>query len=471
MPVRVACPECESEFNASNASAGKKIKCPKCQASILAPVVSDEEDFEVVEDPVPTAKVKSKAGKAEKKPVIVEDEEDEEHDRPRKKSKVVAKDEEDDDEEEQPRKKKSKKKKSKSKKQSSSPAKLIGTALALILAVGAIAFAVIRHTSRSNDTATKPTQDSDPTPTPTPNPNQPKIVGQPVTPKPQPPIPKPSVPKTGEPREEPIPIWEVWNPPKSQFGMRLPPGSAVDYQDVQTDVVDGVIGLGRVTDYRVGAFQHKGRGFLVELHVLFLKPGLSAAQREEVMLAQAKHVRLLMSKSKLLSEFETTLGGQAAKGETYEVEDYFGFRRYTHTETAVYYVNAVGVARLSKHWLKDVTTSVESLQYSPITTTFTPTQSANPFASGSISWLALPHSGTQIAAFGVVPVNPKDRSKGDKSQVQLWDRNKATTEVPARQLVSPKLEFFTGPIAFSPDDKLLAVLSGKTVVFFEYSGP
>jgi hypothetical protein len=430
MALKIDCPECQAKLSLPESTAGKRVKCPKCQAAVAVP--EEEPDFEVVEDEEEETPKQPKA----------------------KKGKTV----EEDDDEEQPRKKKSKKK-GKAKKQSASPAKLIGTVLALFLALGAIAFAVIRHTSRGTDTA-KPAQnnDSTPTPVPVPNPNPPKTGANPTTPKTQPPIPKP----------EPTPEWEVWNPPKSGFGMRIPPAANIEYQDqnAQTEAIALLAGPGRVTGRLVSKYRVASRGFQAEMHVLFLKPGLSHRDREEVMLAQAKFVRELKSLFKVGSESEVTWAGQKARNETFEGEGEAGFRRFCHTETAVYYLEAQGFAHLAKHWMKDLTTSVDSVQLSPIVPTFTPTQSANPFVTGSISWLALPHSGTQLAAFGIVPVDPKDRNKGDKSQVQLWDRTKPTTESPARQLISPNLGIFTGPMAFSHDDKLLVVVSHESVIFF-----
>jgi predicted Zn finger-like uncharacterized protein len=341
MPLKLTCPECEAKLSIPEASAGKRVKCPKCQTVVEVP--EDERDVEVVEDE--EEEVTPKKTKAKKRPADEEDEADEA--------------------EEQPRKNKLKKKKGKAKKQSPSPVKLIATAIALLLALGAVAFAVIRHTSRNNDTVAKPSQNNDPapvpTPTPTPNPNPPK-TGQPTLPKTQPPTPKP----------EPTPVWDAWSPPKSGFTMRLPPAYKIEMEDGDFAVNATILGAGRVTSHRINQFRVPARGFQAEIHVLFLKPGLSEREREEVMLAQAKWIRNLRSLYKVRDESEVTWAGQKARSETIEGQDEAGFRRFFHTERAVYYLEAHGFADLAKHWMKDLTTSVDSFQVAPTAPTVSP---------------------------------------------------------------------------------------------------
>lgn len=126
MPIAVTCPGCAAKMKAPDATAGKKIKCPKCQGAITVPMPLDEPAFEVVENepakkpPQPAAKPKVKADvevddeedeKPKKKPVkaVVEEDEDERDEKPRKKRKATAVEDDDDDEDEEKPKKKKKK--------------------------------------------------------------------------------------------------------------------------------------------------------------------------------------------------------------------------------------------------------------------------------------------------------------------------------------------------------------------------
>lgn len=102
MPV-VACPNCSTRMTAPDSAAGKKVRCPKCQAAVPIPA---GDEFEVVDEPAPPPKP------AKKKPVVVEDDEPprkkrsrdeaDEDNRPRNKRR---RDEDDEDEDDRPRKK------------------------------------------------------------------------------------------------------------------------------------------------------------------------------------------------------------------------------------------------------------------------------------------------------------------------------------------------------------------------------
>ena len=97
MPFTIACPSCSTRFTAPDTAAGKRVRCPKCQAAVPIPAAEAEDGFEVVDDPAPPAKP------AKKKPVVVEDEDDDEEERPRKKRPRAEQDE--DEDEDRPRKK------------------------------------------------------------------------------------------------------------------------------------------------------------------------------------------------------------------------------------------------------------------------------------------------------------------------------------------------------------------------------
>src|SRR5262245_29908811 len=51
MPIALTCPSCSARLNAPDTAAGKRIKCPKCQA--VCPVPPAAPAFEVVEDAAP----------------------------------------------------------------------------------------------------------------------------------------------------------------------------------------------------------------------------------------------------------------------------------------------------------------------------------------------------------------------------------------------------------------------------------
>jgi hypothetical protein len=111
MSIAVVCTNCSAKLNAPDSAAGKKVKCPKCQTSMIVPEPLPEEPaFEVVDEPEPAKKPKAKATVAddeeeEEKPrknrVEAESEEEE---KPRKKRQA----ERDEDDEERPKKKRKK---------------------------------------------------------------------------------------------------------------------------------------------------------------------------------------------------------------------------------------------------------------------------------------------------------------------------------------------------------------------------
>lgn len=52
MPIQVVCPSCSSKFNAPDAAAGKRTKCPKCAGVIEIPTPTIEDEiFDAVEEP------------------------------------------------------------------------------------------------------------------------------------------------------------------------------------------------------------------------------------------------------------------------------------------------------------------------------------------------------------------------------------------------------------------------------------
>lgn len=74
MPILVACPGCSARLNAPDAAAGKRVKCPKCQA--LIPVPAATPAFEEVEDEAP-------AKPSARRPRGEEQDDDRPHRRPR----------------------------------------------------------------------------------------------------------------------------------------------------------------------------------------------------------------------------------------------------------------------------------------------------------------------------------------------------------------------------------------------------
>jgi hypothetical protein len=92
MPITVTC-DCGKTLRVPDIHAGKKAKCPACEA--LVPIPKAEPEFEVVEDDPPPKP-------APKKAAVVEDDDDEP--KPKKKKPVAVAD--DDDDEPKPKKKK-----------------------------------------------------------------------------------------------------------------------------------------------------------------------------------------------------------------------------------------------------------------------------------------------------------------------------------------------------------------------------
>jgi LSD1 subclass zinc finger protein len=99
MSIAVVCSKCSAKLNAPDGAAGKKVKCPKCQAPIVVPAALPAE-FEVVDEaPKPAKKSPSAPAKA-KRPL-----EDDDDDRPRKRKRRDDRDDEEEDYEDRPRKK------------------------------------------------------------------------------------------------------------------------------------------------------------------------------------------------------------------------------------------------------------------------------------------------------------------------------------------------------------------------------
>lgn len=96
MPITVSC-DCGKTLRVPDVHAGKKAKCPVCEALVPIPKPAAEPEFEVVEDD-PPAKLAAKP--APKKAAAVDDEDDDP--KPKKKAFAVA----DDDDEPKPKKKK-----------------------------------------------------------------------------------------------------------------------------------------------------------------------------------------------------------------------------------------------------------------------------------------------------------------------------------------------------------------------------
>lgn len=93
MPIEISCDECPFESEVKNALAGKRVKCPKCQAVIQVPAAVDEDDE-------PPARPKPK-------PRVVEEDEDDAP-RPKPKKKPVVLEEDDADDAPRPMKRKAK---------------------------------------------------------------------------------------------------------------------------------------------------------------------------------------------------------------------------------------------------------------------------------------------------------------------------------------------------------------------------
>lgn len=92
MPITVSC-DCGKTLRVPDVHAGKKAKCPVCEALVPIPKPAAEAEFEVVEDEPP-----AKPKPAPKKAAVVDDDDP----KPKKKAVAVA----DDDDEPKPKKKK-----------------------------------------------------------------------------------------------------------------------------------------------------------------------------------------------------------------------------------------------------------------------------------------------------------------------------------------------------------------------------
>ncbi|HEY1188714.1 MAG TPA: hypothetical protein VGE74_13755 [Gemmata sp.] len=98
MPIKVSCGSCSASLSAPDSAAGKKVKCPKCQAVLAVPAPEPEwPKFEVVEpEELPPLRKPVRAETGDDAPAKVERE-----DRPAR-PKLVAR--RDDDEDDRPRK-------------------------------------------------------------------------------------------------------------------------------------------------------------------------------------------------------------------------------------------------------------------------------------------------------------------------------------------------------------------------------
>lgn len=100
MSIAVVCPSCSAKLNAPDAAAGKRVKCPKCQNTMLvAEILPEAEPFEVVEDEPPPAKAPTRV----KADVSDDDDDDDRDQKPRKKLAKAQRNEDEDDD--RPRKK------------------------------------------------------------------------------------------------------------------------------------------------------------------------------------------------------------------------------------------------------------------------------------------------------------------------------------------------------------------------------
>jgi phage FluMu protein Com len=92
MPIAIQCLSCSARLNVADTTAGKRVKCPKCQTVVEVPVVEEDSGFEVVEPAKPAPAI---ARAMKPKPAAIDDDEDE---KPRPKKRVSRDDDDDDDE-------------------------------------------------------------------------------------------------------------------------------------------------------------------------------------------------------------------------------------------------------------------------------------------------------------------------------------------------------------------------------------
>ena len=76
MPIKVSCHSCGGKFNAPDAAAGKKTKCPKCGGVIEIPTPGTETPAEFFASPEPAAPPKDEVYEAEPVPSGLFDDED-----------------------------------------------------------------------------------------------------------------------------------------------------------------------------------------------------------------------------------------------------------------------------------------------------------------------------------------------------------------------------------------------------------
>lgn len=181
MPISIVCPSCSAKLNASDAAAGKKIKCPRpgCGQIVEVPEAIPSQ-FEVVEEAAPPKAAPKKVVKVTVEDVQPpkkksrEEDEDDEDDRPRSRRRdddddeddrprSRRRDEDDDDEDDRPRNKRRRdddederpRKKKKKKKQSGglSPALLAGIVVGVLLLLGGVGYGVYALAFKKTETA------------------------------------------------------------------------------------------------------------------------------------------------------------------------------------------------------------------------------------------------------------------------------------------------------------------------------
>lgn len=185
MPISIVCPSCSAKLNASDAAAGKKIKCPRpgCGQIVEVPEAIPSQ-FEVVEEAAPPKAAPKKVVKVTVEDVQPpkkksrEEDEDDEDDRPRSRRRDEdddeddrprsrRRDEDDDDEDDRPRNKRRRdddndddederpRKKKKKKKQSGglSPALLAGIVVGVLLLLGGVGYGVYALAFKKTETA------------------------------------------------------------------------------------------------------------------------------------------------------------------------------------------------------------------------------------------------------------------------------------------------------------------------------
>ncbi len=89
MAISVACPECRAKLNAPDVAAGKRVKCPKCQALVAVPA-AESPAFEVIDEPAAPATPSTPKKRLRPQVVAADDDEEEAPSRRRKKGKDAS---------------------------------------------------------------------------------------------------------------------------------------------------------------------------------------------------------------------------------------------------------------------------------------------------------------------------------------------------------------------------------------------